>query len=100
MARWVVGRGMLNPGLIMPDGSTIVGPGVNTTGAGSTIAGMGKLFGLDLLGALDLAESNGLVTTLSQPNLTALSGETVRFPGRWRIPDPAEPGPGHHGHRI
>ena len=89
-----VGRGMLNPGLIMPDGSTIVGPGVNTTGAGSTIAGMGKLFGLDLLGALDLAESNGLVTTLSQPNLTALSGETADFLAGGEFPIPLSQGLG------
>jgi pilus assembly protein CpaC len=31
------------------------------------------------LGALDLAETNGLVTTLAEPNLTALSGETASF---------------------
>lgn len=45
----------------------------------STIAGLGKLFGLDILGTLDAGETVGLVTTLAQPNLTAISGETADF---------------------
>ena len=44
-----------------------------------TLGLAGKFLGLDLLGALDLAETDGLVTTLAQPNLTALSGETADF---------------------
>ncbi|MCB2087974.1 MAG: pilus assembly protein N-terminal domain-containing protein, partial [Sphingomonadaceae bacterium] len=49
-----------------------------TQNAGQTaIQAAGKLFGLDVAGAFDLAERIGLVTTLSQPNLTALSGETA-----------------------
>lgn len=46
---------------------------------GTTLSGLGNLLGLDVLGALDLAETQGLVTTLAQPNLTALSGETADF---------------------
>ncbi|MCB5426239.1 type II and III secretion system protein family protein [Altererythrobacter sp. CC-YST694] len=64
-----------NPGkYIQVDGTAI-----NTIANGTTLSGAGKLLGLDLLGALDLAERDGLVTTLSQPNLTALSGETADF---------------------
>ncbi len=55
---------------------------------GSTLIGSGKLFGLDLLGSLDLAETDGLVTTLAEPNLTALSGETASFLAGGEFPIP------------
>ena len=48
----------------------------------------GKLFGLDILGALDLAETDGLVTILAEPNLTALSGETASFLAGGEFPIP------------
>ena len=57
-----------------PGGSSIV-----TQGTGTTLGAFGKFLGLDIGAALDLAENSGLVTTLSQPNLTALSGETADF---------------------
>lgn len=71
------------------DGTT-----VSPTGVGSTIAGAGRLFGFDLLGALDAGETVGLVTTLAQPNLTALSGETADFlaGGEFPVPVPDEDG--------
>jgi pilus assembly protein CpaC len=55
---------------------------------------MGRFLGLDLLGALDLAERSGLVTTLSQPNLTALSGETADFLAGGEFPVPISQGLG------
>lgn len=58
-----------------PDGSSIV----VGNGGGSTLAGFGKFLGLDIGSALDLAEQDGLLTTLAEPNLTALSGETANF---------------------
>lgn len=58
-------------------------------GAGKTALGFaGKLFGLDFASALDLAETQGLVTTLAQPNLTALSGETASFLAGGEFPIP------------
>ncbi|MFM5884130.1 MAG: type II and III secretion system protein family protein, partial [Novosphingobium sp.] len=60
----------------------------------STLAGVGKLFGLDILGALDLGESLGLVTSLSSPNLTALSGETAEFLAGGEYPIPISQGLG------
>jgi pilus assembly protein CpaC len=58
-------------------------------GAGKTSIGLaGKLFGLDFASALDLAENEGLVTTLAQPNLTALSGETASFLAGGEFPVP------------
>ena len=72
------------------DGTTVI----TGAGQGATIAGLGRLLGLDLLGALDLAERNGLVTTLSQPNLTALSGETAEFLAGGEFPIPISQGLG------
>jgi pilus assembly protein CpaC len=46
----------------------------------------GKLLGLDVLSALDLGERIGQVTTLTRPNLTALSGETSSFLAGGEIP--------------
>ena len=55
---------------------------------GSTIFGSGKLFGLDLLGSLDIAADDGLATILAEPNLTALSGETASFLAGGEFPIP------------
>lgn len=58
-------------------------------GAGKTSVGLaGKFLGLDLASAIDLAETEGLVTTLAQPNLTALSGETASFLAGGEFPIP------------
>jgi len=54
----------------------------------------GKLAGIDLSSALDLGERVGLVTTLSQPNLTALSGETAEFLAGGEFPIPISQGLG------
>jgi pilus assembly protein CpaC len=59
-----------------------------------TIAGMGRFLGLDILGALDAGETDGLVTTLSEPNLTALSGETAEFLAGGEFPIPLSQGLG------
>ncbi|MGE3693547.1 MAG: type II and III secretion system protein family protein, partial [Novosphingobium sp.] len=63
--------------------------------AGQTAIGLaGKLFGADILGSLDLGEQVGLVTTLAQPNLTALSGETADFLAGGEYPIPISQGLG------
>ncbi|OAN54231.1 MULTISPECIES: type II and III secretion system protein family protein [unclassified Sphingobium] len=46
---------------------------------GYSLGGVARILGMDIAGALDLAESSGLATVLAQPNLTALSGETASF---------------------
>ncbi|WP_338241122.1 type II and III secretion system protein family protein [Aurantiacibacter hainanensis] len=61
---------------------------------GTTLAGVGSLFGLDIGAALDLGERRGLVNTLSQPNLTALSGETAEFLAGGEFPIPLSQGLG------
>ncbi len=58
-------------------------------GVGKTSLGfLGKLFGVDIASAIDLAENNGLVTLLAEPNLTAMSGETASFLAGGEFPIP------------
>lgn len=87
-----------DPTAVSPTNPTgiVKGPGssVTATATGTTIAGMGKLLGLDLLGALDAGETLGLVTTLSEPNLTAISGETADFLAGGEYPIPVSQGLG------
>lgn len=70
------------------------GSAVTTAALGTTLALQSKLFGMDLLGALDIGESLGLVTSLSEPNLTALSGETADFLAGGEYPIPISQGLG------
>jgi pilus assembly protein CpaC len=60
--------------------------------AGSTLSAAGKLFGLDIISSLDLAQTDGVVTTLAEPNLTALSGETASFLAGGEFPVPIAQG--------
>ncbi len=83
-------------------GQFITAPGTTYTlnnlgkgsGAGTSIALAGKFLGMDLAAAIDLAEADGLVTTLAQPNLTAISGETASFLAGGEIPIPLSQGLG------
>ena len=61
---------------------------------GTTLGFAGHHFGLDLLSTLNLAEQDGLVTTLAEPNLIALSGETASFLAGGEIPIPQSQGLG------
>lgn len=70
------------------------GTNINRVEGLSTLAGMGRLFGLDIIGALDAGENVGLSTTLAQPNLTALSGETADFLAGGEYPIPISQGLG------
>jgi len=55
---------------------------------GTTLGVAGKLLGLDLSGAIDLAQKDGVATILAEPNLTALSGETASFLAGGEYPIP------------
>ncbi|TXI81631.1 MAG: type II and III secretion system protein family protein [Flavobacteriales bacterium] len=48
----------------------------------------GKLFGIDVAAAFDIAERAGLSTTLAQPNLTTISGESAEFLAGGQFPIP------------
>lgn len=54
----------------------------------TTLNFAGHLLGLDILSTLDLAENDGRVTTLAEPSLTALSGETASFLAGGEFPIP------------
>ena len=81
-------------------GQFITGPGTAYkfsalgNGTGTTLGLAGKFLGMDLAAAIDLAEADGLVTTLAQPNLTAISGETASFLAGGEIPIPLAQGLG------
>ncbi len=76
-------------GISVTDGSVLRNP------IGTTLRASGNLFGLDIISRLALAETDGLVTTLAEPNLTALSGETASFLAGGEFPVPiAETGLG------
>lgn len=78
-----------------PHGLTATnGVGITAATIGSTIGLTGKLLGLNLLAALNLGEQIGLVTTLAEPNLTALSGETAEFLAGGEYPIPMSTGLG------
>jgi len=76
-----------NTGLFK-DAKEVIGSAISSQTSGTTIGFDTKMFGLDILGALDLAETQGLSTTLANPNLTALSGETASFLAGGEIPIP------------
>lgn len=77
------------PGAITSDPTTRALTGFTGRGAAATtLGGFGKFLGLNIGSALDLAETEGLVTTLAQPNLTALSGETASFLAGGEFPIP------------
>ncbi|WP_295638562.1 type II and III secretion system protein family protein [Novosphingobium sp.] len=87
----------LTNGLIDPNSVRAQLPGTSVATAGSglaTLALKGNLFGLGILAALDLGEQIGLSTTLAQPNLTALSGETATFLAGGEYPIPVSNGLG------
>jgi pilus assembly protein CpaC len=106
---FATGNAILNPSITVPvlgangqplfntDGTPvtqeILGTAVNSNN-GTTLSGLGRLFGLDMLGALDLSERLGLVSTITEPNLTALSGETATFLAGGEFPVPISQGLG------
>ncbi len=81
------GIGQGNPGNFTANGGEF-----NIATQGTTLGLAGKLLGLDLMGTLDLAQTDGLATTLAEPNLTALSGETASFLAGGEFPIPVEQG--------
>ncbi|MGZ8284280.1 MAG: type II and III secretion system protein family protein [Allosphingosinicella sp.] len=78
----------LGTGTEASEGVTTVIP----SAIGSSLFGAGKLLGVDILGALDLAETDGKVHTLAEPNLVALSGETASFLAGGEFPIPSSNG--------
>jgi pilus assembly protein CpaC len=67
---------------------TVTGVTFNNIVGGTTLGLFGHIFGTDLLGTLDLLQNDGFITTLAEPNLTALSGETASFLAGGEFPIP------------
>jgi pilus assembly protein CpaC len=88
--QYAPGGGLFVNGTTASTGTSLV----NTATSGTTLGLAGKLLGLNLLSALDLGETDGDVTTLANPNLTALSGETASFLAGGEIPIPISQGLG------
>lgn len=78
-----------NPQFIDGEGTQI-----DPISPGTTLGAVGEFLGLEIGSALDLGERRGLVTTLSEPNLTALSGETAEFLAGGEFPIPLSQGLG------
>ncbi len=77
--------------------ASLPGSDVTASTSGTTLGFAGKLLGLNILGALDAGETVGLVSTLAQPNLTSLSGETADFLAGGEYPIPVNNGLGATG---
>jgi len=81
-------------GIFLPPAGEVPDPGKDATGqiiravTGTTIGLRKSLLGLDLISRLQLSEADGLVTTLAEPTLTALSGETASFLAGGEFPVP------------
>ncbi|HEX6784109.1 MAG TPA: type II and III secretion system protein family protein [Sphingomicrobium sp.] len=84
------GIGQGNPGDL--GNGQLGGRTFNFPSEGTGLGLAGKLFGLDLLGTLDLLQNDGVVSTLAEPNLTALSGETASFLAGGEFPIPVSQG--------
>jgi pilus assembly protein CpaC len=82
----VVKDGATDPTTGAGPGSTVVG--FNNLAGGTSLGLFGKILGLDVLGTLDLLQTDGVVTMLAEPNLTALSGETASFLAGGEFPIP------------
>ena len=94
-----VGRG--NAGSIISPAPGTITTGPNSSGlnggdlinfnnivGGTSLGIFGKILGTNILGTLDLLENDGVVSTLAEPNLTALSGETASFLAGGEFPIP------------
>jgi pilus assembly protein CpaC len=78
-------------GNIDPSSGALPGQSIvkfNNIVGGTTLGLFGHIFGTDLLGTLDLMQNDGFVTTLAEPTLTALSGETASFLAGGEFPIP------------
>ncbi|WP_010185460.1 type II and III secretion system protein family protein [Sphingomonas sp. PAMC 26605] len=84
--------GSINSSGLAPGATQYGFPG--TTGMGTALGLAGHAFGMDLLASLDLGERDGQVSTLANPNITVISGETGSFLAGGEFPIPISQGLG------
>ncbi|TMJ20747.1 MAG: secretion system protein [Alphaproteobacteria bacterium] len=82
-----IAQGPANPATgVIPE--TLTGATFNFPAGATTLGAAGHLLGLDILSTMNLAETTGLVTTLAEPSIVALSGETSSFLAGGEFPIP------------
>lgn len=99
-AKFGIARGRDAGSPYTPDGALFTGgaaPNAGTgltQGAGTTLGLAAKALGVNFLASLDLGETLGQVSTLAEPNVTTMSGETATFLAGGEIPIPVSQGLG------
>ncbi|TPG54823.1 type II and III secretion system protein family protein [Sphingomonas glacialis] len=93
------GRGptQYTPGGALGTGVTTGNTGtsvISAVASGTTLAAAGRVLGVDLISSLDLGETDGQVSTLANPNITVISGETGSFLAGGEFPIPISQGLG------
>ena len=68
----------------------VVGAGAGLSGGGGALRVGGSIGGLEFAVLLEALESKGMVRTLAEPNLTALSGQEAKFLAGGEYPVPGE----------
>ncbi|QIK77716.1 type II and III secretion system protein family protein [Sphingomonas piscis] len=71
---------------------TVIGATFKNLTGGTTLGIFRHMFGMDILGTLDLLQTDGFATTLAEPSLSALSGETASFLAGGEFPIPVSQG--------
>jgi pilus assembly protein CpaC len=71
---------------------TVTGTTFNQKAGSTALAFAGRLLGMDVLSTIDLSETSGMVKTLAEPTLVALSGETASFLAGGEFPIPTAQG--------
>ncbi len=87
--RSILNKFGINMDMLLSSGNITLGLVTNFAAAvtqETIVNGSGSKGSLDISGVLDALADDGLVTILSEPNLTALSGETARFLSGGQIP--------------
>lgn len=85
---FMFGIGQGNAGTITDGGNGKTLFNFNNLSGATSLGFAGHWLGMDLLSTLDLAENQGYASTLANPNLTAISGETASFLAGGEIPIP------------
>lgn len=77
-------------GSYLTPGNNLGGTLTTKTGTSAAVAFGGSIGGLELEVFLEALESKGMVRTLAEPNLTALSGQEAKFLAGGEFPVPGE----------
>lgn len=86
-----VAKGPANP-VTGVQQETVSGYTMNQKTGTTVLGAAGRLLGMDVLSTLDLNEASGMVKTLAEPTLVALSGETASFLAGGEFPIPTAQG--------